>query len=68
MQSGILKRLSQLEEKVEVPRLNLTKVSDADLERLEAYFLKLIESGVPSDLAVLPKRLQRVVLESMQPT
>jgi hypothetical protein len=67
VQRGILKRLAQLEAQVEVPRLNLAKVSDSDLERLEAYFLRLAEIGAtPDDFGVLPKRLQRLVLKSME--
>lgn len=67
MQRGILKRLAHLEAQVEVPCLNLTKVSDLDLERLEAYFLRLSETGPsPDDFGALPKRLQRLVLKSME--
>jgi hypothetical protein len=67
VQQGILKRLARLEAKVEVPRLNLAKVSQSDLERLEAYFLHLTGTGVaPEDFGALPKRLQRLVLKSME--
>ena len=67
MQRGILKRLDQLEAQVEVPRLNLANVSNTDLERLEAYFLRLTETGSKSeDFGTLPKRLQRLVLKSME--
>ena len=67
MQKEILKRLAQLEAKVEVPRLNLTRVSDADLARLEVYFLRLSETGPsPDDFGALPKRLQRLVHKSME--
>jgi hypothetical protein len=67
MQRGILKRLDQLEAQVEVPRLNLAKVSQPDLERLESYFLRLAEAGAnPEDFGFLPKKLQRLVLKSME--
>lgn len=67
MQSGILKRLAELEAQVKAPRLNLAGVSDSDLERLESYFLRLSEAGATAeDFGALPKRLQRMVLKSME--
>ena len=67
MQSGILKRLAELEAQVTAPRLDLACVSDTDLERLENYFLRLSEAGATSqDFEALPKRLQRLVIETME--
>ena len=67
MQRGILKRLEELEAQVEVPSLNLAKVSQPKLERLELYFLRLAEAGAtPADFGALPKKLQRLVLKSME--
>ena len=66
MQRGILKRLDQLEAHVEVSRLDLAGVSDTDLERLEAYFLQMMEVGsTPNEFGALSKRLRRIVLNSM---
>jgi hypothetical protein len=67
MRSGILKRLAELEAQVKAPPLDLAGVSDTDLQRLEAYFLRLSEVGaMAEDFGALPKRLQRIVLKSME--
>jgi hypothetical protein len=67
VQAGILNRLAQLEAGVGVPRLDLARVSDSDLERLEAYFLRLAKTGsCPDEFGALPKRLQKLVLKSME--
>ena len=67
MQSGILNRLAELEAQVKAPRLDLARVSDSDLERLATFFLLLSETGAAAeDFGALPKRLQRMVLKSME--
>ena len=67
MQRGILKRLTHLEARVQAPRLDLARISDSDLRRLEDYFLRLTEPNpVPDDFGALPKRLQRLVLKFME--
>jgi hypothetical protein len=67
VQAGILKRLARLEAKVKVPRLDLSRVSDSDLERIETYFLRLSEVGtLADDFGALPKRLQRAISRLME--